>query len=44
MNSTKKLIEEEKYRKQLNDLFSLIAEEKHEHYTSNTIDEDLIEE
>ena len=36
MNSTKKLIEEEKYRKQLDDLFSLLVEEKQEYYTHNT--------
>jgi DNA-binding transcriptional ArsR family regulator len=44
MNSTKKLIEEAKYREQLDNLFSLITEEKQEYYTNITIDEDLIEE
>jgi hypothetical protein len=44
MNSTKKLIEEAKYRDQLENLFSLITEEKQEYYTNITIDEDLIEE
>jgi len=36
MNSTKKLIEVEKYRRRLDDLFSLIVEEKQEYYTDNT--------
>ncbi|MHA1201664.1 MAG: helix-turn-helix domain-containing protein [Candidatus Heimdallarchaeaceae archaeon] len=44
INSTKKLIEEEKCRRQLDDLFSLIVEEKQEYYTNNTINTDLLEE
>ncbi len=43
MNSTKKLIEEEKYREQLDDLLSLIAEEKQEYYKNNTSEKDSFE-